>query len=728
MSLLDMSLAGGAMIAVIAAVRALTATRLPKATFTALWAVAVLRLLVPVSVPSAVSVYTWLAPAETAVAEAVETAWTETAPAEQVLSRTETVLREMALDQPANGPAADRDATAPAAEFPWGKVLWAGGTALFGAYFAACWLAGRRRFREAVTVEDEFVRRWQEGHALRRRVSVRLSGRVDAPVTYGLFRPVILLPADTDWRDADAMGFILAHEYAHIRRMDGLKKLVLTGTACLHWFNPAVWVMYLLANRDMELACDERVVRSMAGDVRAAYARTLIRMAEVRGTEAPMFSWFSANAMEERITSIMKTKKLTAWAVTLSLILTLAVAAVFGTSALAAEPAEENAPYDWGKGTVLFPLRPEDIGKHFENVSIQWWEPDDFARWVEAQKPLLEAAVGSRPDSGTIAADVVWTEERSAAVLAAYEDIAAALEAGTGKLSKTVAGGGQVVIAEGMDWGLPGGSERTVQGYDLEALMWCGAPEDWPQQPESVPVQTYSVEMEPGRRWVDFGPSQTQAGLLGTVRAYFQCMVQAGVMEDSEANDILENWWSLNQEGDLPESYLVTYAGPDASDAAQAAEVFSTPTPGAAEDRKSRYIWDLTSGAGVAYEAGPAEEADHLLDIQPYGYPAPVAVEYVAGVQSASSTLQPGEEVTVGSASGTYESLVIAHDRGRIDIVQRSLDGASENPVGGDPLDVEDGSFVTGHNGWTADGGTMLVVRNAGDTAVSIDAFLYEGK
>lgn len=726
MDLLDMSLAGGAMIAVITVIRALTADRLPKAAFTALWAVAALRLLVPVSVPSAVSVYTWLAPAETAVVETVETVPALAGPA---VSRTETARTE-AVPTPgeaAPGRTADRNTAAPAADIPWQEALWAGGAVLFGAYFAACWLAGRRRFREAVEVEDEFVRRWQEGQALRRRVSVRLSGRVDAPVTYGLLRPVILLPADTDWRDADALAFILAHEYAHIRRLDGLKKLVLTVAACLHWFNPAVWVMYLLANRDMELACDERVVRSMAGDVRAAYARTLIRMAEVRGTAAPMFSWFSANAMEERIISIMKIRKLTAWAVALSLILTLGVTAVFGTSALAADPAEENAPYDWGEGTVLFSLQPEDIGKHFVDVSIQWWEPDDFARWVEEQKPLLDAAVGSRPDSGTVAADVVWTEERSAAVLAAYEDIAAALEAGTAKLSKTVAGGGQVVIALGMDWDLFGGSEKTVVGYDLEALMWCGAPEDWPQEPESIPIQTYSVELEPGQRWVDFGPSQTQAGLLRTVRAYFQCMVQAGVMEDREANDILQDWWALDQEGDIPEEQLIRTES-EASDGSVAAEVLPTPTPGAIEEQKPRYIWDLTSGTGVPYEANPAAEADHLLDIQPYGYRVPVAVEYVVGVQSVSVTLQPGEEVTVGSASGTYESLVIAHDRGRIDIVQRSLDGTAENPAGGAPMDVEAGAFITGSNGWTTEDGTELVVRNAGDTAVSIDAFLYEGK
>lgn len=558
MSLLDMSIAGGVVILAVIVVRALGINRLPKATFTVLWTVALLRLLVPAEAPSAASVYNWLTlpqAAETAVRMALETVPETVAQAEAAQDLVPAAVTAPGMVEPATVP--ERNAAAlPAGsvDIPWRTLIWAAGALSCAGVFAEGYLRTRRRFREAVPVEDGFVRRWQESHPLRQRVSIRLSGRVKTPVTYGVFRPVILLSAGTDWKDEKGLGFVLTHEYGHIRRLDGLRKLALAAAVCLHWFNPLVWAMLVLANRDMEMACDELVVRSMDGDRRADYARTLIRMEEDKAGLTPLVSHFSANAMEERITSIMKIKKITALAVTASLLLTLGVTAVFATSAPedAAETQPDPVPYDWGEAVVIFPLTEEGVEKHFENVGIQWWEPEDFAAWAEEQKPLLKAAVGSTADTGTVAWDVVWTEERSEEVLAAYEDIAQALKDGTGKLSKTVGGSEQVVVAVGVDWPLDMGSDNTARGYDVEALMWGVT--------DGLGAQTYSIELESGQRWVDFGPSQTSVGLFGTVRAYFQCLVNCGVMAAAEANGILQNWWSLHQQGDLPSRLRVVAA------------------------------------------------------------------------------------------------------------------------------------------------------------------------
>ena len=67
--------------------------------------------------------------------------------------------------------------------------------------------------------------------------------------TYGLLRPVILLPRGMDRENETVLSHILTHEYVHIRYLDGLTKLVLAGTLCVHWWNPAVWLMVVLANR-----------------------------------------------------------------------------------------------------------------------------------------------------------------------------------------------------------------------------------------------------------------------------------------------------------------------------------------------------------------------------------------------------------------------------------------------------------------------------------------------
>ncbi len=334
MTLPEMSIAGGAVILAVTAIRALALDRLPKRTFLVLWTVAVLRLLVPVRVPSPVSVYRLFdqaRPAAVEIAMAEPAALPETQPA--------------AVPSPPEVPAIG---TEPEISIPWLTVLWAAGAAGCAVYFLLGYIAALVRFREAVEVQDPFVDRWRDSYGLRRRVSVRLSGRVKGPAAYGLLRPVILLSADVDWRDRQRMWLILCHEYTHIRRLDGAKKLILAATACLHWFNPLVWLMLLLAGRDMELACDEQVLRAMGSDGRADYARTLIDMAPTRPGASPLVTYFDKSALAERIGAIMKTKKPSAPAAAAGALLVLAVTAVFAGSAPAAKAAvtvpEPSAP------------------------------------------------------------------------------------------------------------------------------------------------------------------------------------------------------------------------------------------------------------------------------------------------------------------------------------------------------------------------------------------------
>ena len=78
------------------------------------------------------------------------------------------------------------------------------------------------------------------------------------------------------------MAYVLEHELVHIRRLDALWKPLLALTACVHWFNPLAWAMYVLANRDMELRCDEAVIRRFGADSRSAYALALLSMEENR--------------------------------------------------------------------------------------------------------------------------------------------------------------------------------------------------------------------------------------------------------------------------------------------------------------------------------------------------------------------------------------------------------------------------------------------------------------
>lgn len=357
MKLLQMSLAGGVMILVITVIRALAIERLPKKTFLALWAAALARLLAPVSLPSALSIYSLLARRAPAAAE-----WTAVLALPDLPVAAET----------AAAAAAQQTASAPAAQPPVWTIVWAVGAAVCAVVFAVAYGRCCREFRASFPVENDVIRRWLQSHPLRRTIAIRQSGRISSPLTFGVLRPVILVPKKTDWTDETALRYVLEHEFVHIQRFDVLSKLLLIAAVCVHWFNPLVWVMYVLANRDLELSCDETVLRRFGGDVRAAYARVLIRMEAARGGFAPLCNHFGKNAIEERITAIMKTKRITIVSLGLAALLVAGTVTVFATSAkrgTSGTPvkasgafAEENAAFAGSGGTAVesgVPLQPD---------------------------------------------------------------------------------------------------------------------------------------------------------------------------------------------------------------------------------------------------------------------------------------------------------------------------------------------------------------------------------
>ena len=314
MSLLQMSFAGGVMI--------LAINRLPKKTFLALWGIAVVRLLLPFSFPSVFSVYSLLGShvSGTDVAES---------PLAVALMPVEV---------------AGQKATMSTNIISVWVVVWAAGALICALAFGVAYWKCRQEFQTSFPVENAFIRSWLNKHQQKRPISVRQSSRFSAPLTYGVFHPVILMPISTEWANTKSLRYVLEHEYVHIRRFDSITKLVLITTLCVHWFNPLVWVMYILVNRDIELSCDEAVVHLFGENTKAAYARTLISMEETRSGFAPLCSNFSKNAIEERITAIMKIKKASIFSLVLALALVCGVTTAFATSANAqqADPVEQN--------------------------------------------------------------------------------------------------------------------------------------------------------------------------------------------------------------------------------------------------------------------------------------------------------------------------------------------------------------------------------------------------
>ena len=328
MNLIQMSIAGTCIILIATVLRALAMYRLPRHTFSILWAIAYARLIVPFSIPWSFGMFALMERSAPAIRPRVAPAIPHGAAA--AAGAVQTYIRSAATHTPAARPAIS----------PW-TLIWLAGCCVCALLFALAYIRWHRIFRNSTPVDNAFTRQWLCGHTLRRSISIRQTAGITAPLTYGVLRPVILMPKDTDWTDTATLEYVFAHEFTHIRRFDALRKPLLVVVPCLHWFNPMVWVMYVLANRDIELACDEAVIRAKGTDARKSYACTLLNLEERRGGFAALTNSFSRNAIEERIRSLMKMRKTTLPALLLAILLIMGVTAAFATSA-PAESAAEN--------------------------------------------------------------------------------------------------------------------------------------------------------------------------------------------------------------------------------------------------------------------------------------------------------------------------------------------------------------------------------------------------
>ena len=367
MSLLQMSFTGGILILAVIVIRALAINMLPKKAFNALWWISVVRLMIPFSIPSAFSVYSLMgshAPGNGSQA-----------------------IRVLPIG--ASGQAASMPDSITNAVSTW-TVVWAAGVLVCAVFFSLAYWKCRKEFQTSLPVRNDFTENWLSVHQQGRRISIRQSGRFSAPLTYGVLHPVILMPTSTKWENTDSLEYVLAHEYVHIRRFDSIRKLVLIVVLCVHWFNPLVWVMYILANRDIELSCDEAVVRFFGENTKAAYARALISMEETRSGLTPLCSSFSKNAIEERITAIMKIKKTTVFSLVLAGFIVVGTATAFATSA----NAQQAESVGQGSGTEIV-TKPDSIPQVDDSFGIFF---KDGGRTAGADTEDMKTAVPVQSD------------------------------------------------------------------------------------------------------------------------------------------------------------------------------------------------------------------------------------------------------------------------------------------------------------------------------------------
>lgn len=299
----NMTLTGSVVIGAVLLVRACI-RKLPKIFSYALWSVVLFRLLCPASLSAPGSLLQLLQPQVQKTSDTVSVV--SYLPVPEDLPEFQYVAAAIPQEQPDD----------PEKSLSAGQILgtiWitvAGGMMLYG---AVQYLQLRKRLVGAICC----------------RGNVYLADHINTAFVMGIFSPKIYLPSYVPKQE---QRFILAHERHHIRRGDHIMKLLAYLALCIHWFNPLVWVAFILEGKDMEMSCDEAVIRHFGSQIRAEYSASLLRLAARRKPVPGMPLAFGEGDTKGRIMNMAKWKKPNLFRSILCGILCIAVLAACGVN------------------------------------------------------------------------------------------------------------------------------------------------------------------------------------------------------------------------------------------------------------------------------------------------------------------------------------------------------------------------------------------------------------
>ncbi len=218
---------------------------------------------------------------------------------------------------------------------------------------------------------------------LRRKVSVSMKeinniyicDDIKGAFIFGIFKPRIYLPSLLPvWQ----REYVVYHEIEHLKRRDHIWKPVAFVIACLHWFNPFVWLAYILFCRDIELSCDERVVRKMDKDEKKSYSLALLACSIPRSKLVAAPLAFGEVGVKTRIKSALNYKKPAFWVIVVALIICIGVAVLFMTDPIAkpkdpeAEDTQEVISKDTETTDTIEPIEPTDT----DEITYPYLDPE----------------------------------------------------------------------------------------------------------------------------------------------------------------------------------------------------------------------------------------------------------------------------------------------------------------------------------------------------------------
>lgn len=303
LDIVNMSISAGWLVLAVLALR-LILKKAPKWVNVLLWGIVAVRLICPFTIESALS----LIPSTETISPEIMMDWTPEIstgiePLDQVVNpviSTSFAPEEMASANPLQ------------ILIPVAANLWLLGVLILLAYTAISYLTLRYKLRTAVILRDNIFQ----------------CETVSSPFVLGILKPRIYLPYAMDGKN---LAHVVAHEQAHIKRKDHWWKPLGFLLLTVYWFNPLMWVAYILLCRDIELACDEKVIAELGNEQRADYTQALVACAVNRRMIAACPLAFGEVGVKDRVKSIMNYRKPTFWIIVIALVVCVVVAVCFLT-------------------------------------------------------------------------------------------------------------------------------------------------------------------------------------------------------------------------------------------------------------------------------------------------------------------------------------------------------------------------------------------------------------
>ena len=386
---LKTSLTAGIIAAILLIIRLVAGKKLPKRFCYAMWGLVLLRLILPVSLPSPVSIFTYTGytpqntiyqdlaqtqppatsfPSVELIPEQPEDTSTDEANVSEQAGSA--VMTDSADELPSDSTGASTPSvpeSSPALQENTGDLsvqsgsdsftrqplmvaaacVWGCGSLLFLLGWAGGLLVLRQKYKTACLYGDQqLFDRCNRllRHPLRRRVTLYISGYAESPLVTGYLRPKIILP-EGEFPE-EQLECMVVHELIHIRRGDHLVRLVSLAVTCLHWFNPLIWAALRYSAKDMELSCDEAALSRLGSGASTVYAGALLDLSVRQHKMLSPLLMFGESNLKTRIKNALSYKKTAVW-VSAAAVLLLAAGAVV----LLTDPVRQQAVIP--SGTLL---------------------------------------------------------------------------------------------------------------------------------------------------------------------------------------------------------------------------------------------------------------------------------------------------------------------------------------------------------------------------------------